>query len=278
MRRARGRYSATVVFPNAGRWRYGVRVGRRVRFAGEVLVLPARPRLQQPFGVVEEADGTMLVADWQGDRIYRLSPKTRDGIVVARIPEPRDLEWTPDGRLLVASGDRVLELDPANGATRVVLDAGVFVGGIAALADGTLFVNEDGTTIARVSPSGRRTVLATGLDGIHGLTWTDKGLVACESYAGRVLRLTGDDMAVLASGLANPSYAAPAVEGGLFVTEFGANRVSHLRADGTAEPLADVPQPGPISITHDGKLLVGSLDGRIYGVDAATGAVRRVYP
>ena len=86
--------------------------------------------------------------------------------------------------------------------------------------------------------------------------WTESGLVACESYAGRVLRLHGGGLTVLGAGLANPSYAVPDGEGGLFVTEFTGSRVSHLAADGTVEALAEVPQPGPISGTSNGDLLI----------------------
>ena len=277
LRRAGARLRATVVFPSAGLWRYGVRVGSKTRFVGRARVLAARPRLRQPFAVLEEAGGTLLVADWPADRIYRLSPSTRDGVVVARIPRPRDLAWTPEGRLLVASGERVVQLDPATGATHVVVEAEAFVGGLAVAPDGTLFVNEDGTTIARIFPDGRRTTLAAGLDGVHGLEWTEAGLVVCESFAGRVLLLRDDGLELLAAGLANPSYAV-ADEAGLFVTEFAGSRVSRLAWDGSVDTLANVPQPGPITRTRAGDLLVGSLDGSIRRVDPATGAVRRVYP
>ena len=60
--RAGRRHRAWVTFPEAGRWRYGVRIGTRDRLVGSVLVPPAVPRLKQPYGIVGQPGGPQLVA------------------------------------------------------------------------------------------------------------------------------------------------------------------------------------------------------------------------
>jgi hypothetical protein len=70
-------------------------------------------------------------------------------------------------------------------------------------------------------------VLADGLNGVHGILSTAEGVVICESYAGNVRLLAPDSrLLTLASGLGNPSYAAPGPDGGVYLTEFSANRLS----------------------------------------------------
>ena len=102
--------------------------------------------------------------------------------------------------------------------------------------------------------------------------------MACESYAGNVRLVTEGSTRTLASGLGNPSYAAPAPDGGVYVTEFSANRVSLIERSGAVRALASVSRPGPIAPDGAGRLLVGSLNGTISRVDPLTGRVSRVWP
>ena len=117
--RAGRRHRAWVTFPEAGRWRYGVRIGTRDRFVGSVLVRPAVPRLQQPYGIVAQPGGALLVADYRSDAIIRLDPARGGAAIFARIPRPRDLRPAANGTLLVPSGRNVYELDPRTRALRV---------------------------------------------------------------------------------------------------------------------------------------------------------------
>jgi sugar lactone lactonase YvrE len=225
--------------------------------------------LSEPFDVVEEARGSYLVADRTANVVYRLrSGKLR---AVATMPLPRDLELVRGGRLLVASERNVLSLDPATGHIQRVAAAKAVVLGVALLRDGAIAVSEDGNRIVRLD-RGRRTVLATGLDGVHGLLSTDRGLVACESSTGRVLRLA-KRVEVIAEGLELPSFAVPASGGALYVAEFGAGRISHVAASGKKRTVAAVPSPAGISLTSRGDILVASLDGRVARIDPLRGRV-----
>ena len=63
--RAGRRHRAWVTFPEAGRWRYGVRIGSRDRFVGRPSSVWRFPRLQQPYGIVAQTGGALLVADYR---------------------------------------------------------------------------------------------------------------------------------------------------------------------------------------------------------------------
>ena len=229
---------------------------------------PARPTptptaettLGEPFDILEEATGSYLIADRTENAVFRL----RDGALetVAKLEGPRDLEPAPDGRVLVASGRHVVALDPRTGATETVATAqddvlGITAGG--ALTDGR-----------RVVRDGR--VLVRGLDGAHGLLETRAGLVVCDSGNGRVL-LVARRRRVLADGLDLPSFAAPAPDGALYVTEFGAGRLIRIERSGKVRPIADVPSPTALSVARDGSVLVTGLGGFVSRIDPETGDV-----
>lgn len=276
--RAGRRHRSWVTFPEAGRWSYGVRIGTRDRFVGSVLVRPAVPRLQQPYGIVARPGGALLVADYRSNAVIRLDPARGGATIFARIPRPRDLRPAANGMLLVSSGRNVYELDPRTRALRVGVRAASRLDGLAPAPGGGLYVVEGQSRIVHIAPDGSRAVLADGLNGVHGILSTAGGVVVCESYAGNVRLVTEQGTRTLANGLGNPSYAAPAPDGGVYVTEFSANRVSLIERSGAVRALASVSQPGPIAPDGAGRLLVGSLDGTISRLDPISGRVSRVWP
>ncbi len=216
--------------------------------------------LGEPFDILEEAPGSYLIADRTMNAVFRLRAGALE--TVAELEGPRDLEPTPDGRVLVASGRNVVALDPRTGATETVTSARADVLGIAASGAHT-----DGRRVVR---DGR--VLVRGLDGAHGLLDTDAGLVVCDSGNGRVL-LVGRDRRVLADGLDLPSFAAQGPDGALYVTEFGAGRLVRIERSGKVTPIADVPAPTALSMARDGHVLVTGLGGAVSRVDPESGEV-----
>lgn len=278
LKRAGTRYRAVVTFPAAGRWRYGVRIGKRNRFVGSVLVRPAVPALGQPYGIVEEPQGTILVGDFRAGAILRLNPATGDGAVLVRVPEPRDLRATDGGRLLVSSRNTVLEVDPVTRRLRVRARAAGALEGIAPAEGGAVYAVEEQSRIVRLDADGTRRVLADGLNGVHGILLTAEGVVVCESFAGNVRLVTQGGVATIAVGLGNPSYAAPAPDGRLYVSEFSTDRVSLVERSGRVTEVARIRSPGPIALERTGRLLVGTIDGRIFRVDPETGRSTVVWP
>jgi hypothetical protein len=141
--RDRRRYRTSVVFPAPGRWRYGVRVRRRDHFVGSVAVRRRAPALQQPYGILEDAGGTLLVADFRQSAVFRLRPASGEGGILARVRAPGDLRASPDGKVLVSSGSGVLELDPATGAARLRARASGELEGVAPGPDGSVYAVEE---------------------------------------------------------------------------------------------------------------------------------------
>lgn len=256
-----------------------MRLRKRDHVVGTVAVRGRAPALRMPFGIVEEARGTLLVADFSQSAVLRLHPATGEGRILARVDAPRDLRASPDGNLLVSSGSRVVELDAATGLTRVRARAAGALEGVAPGPDGSVYAVEDQVRVVRLGADGSRSVLADGLNGVHGILPTADGLVLCESYAGNVRVLTPDGgLRTLASALGNPSYAAPGPHGAVYVTEFSANRLSLVDRSGRVRQVAPVASPGPVALDRRSRLLVGSIDGRIRRIDPATGRTTLVWP
>jgi sugar lactone lactonase YvrE len=237
--------------------------------------LGARPVLVQPFDLLPLADGRVVVTDRVQGAVLVLDPARRSGRRLARVREARELDRLADGRFLVTSGARVLAVD-ARGRVREYARAAAPLLGIARGAGGTLYGSEDGKTVVRLRP-GPRTVLASGLDGVHGITAVPGALVLSEAYAGRVLRLdlATREVTVLATGLGNPSFTLPARDGSFFVSEFTGNRVSRLRADGTVTEVASVFQPGPIAFDAHRRIVGVTLGGTVFRIER--GRARTIY-
>ena len=237
----------------------------------------ARPRLSQPLigDVVPLTDGRLVVSDFGQGAVFVVDPVRRTGRRAAQVTQARELERLPDGRVLVTSGASVVAVDLRTGRKQRYARAAAPLLGIAR-SGGTLYGSEEGKTVVRLRP-GPRTVLARGLDGVHGITVLTEALVLSESYAGRVLRLelaTGR-VEVLAEGLGNPSFTLPAPGGGFYVSEFMGGRISHLHADGTVTRLAAVTQPGPIAFDARHRIVGITFGGTVFRVEG--GRARTIY-
>jgi len=241
----------------------------------------AHPMLQQPFDLLPVPNGHLIVADMPANTVYDLDPARNSGRVVARIREARELARLPDGRILVTSHDRVMALNLRTGKSSVYLTARGYILGIALAPDGWLYVSEnqvghEETDVVRFR-GGTREVLAPDLRGVHGILYTDRGLILGEAYAGRVLRLdpATRTITVLAAGLGNPGFALPAAGGGYYVSEFYGNRISRLWPDGHVTTIAPVLQPGPIAFDLLHRIIGVSLSGVVFRI--VRGTSRTIY-
>jgi DNA-binding beta-propeller fold protein YncE len=237
----------------------------------------AAPRLSQPLigDVLPLADGRLVVSDFGQGAVFVVDPARRTGRRAASVAQARELERLPDGRVLVTSGANVVAADLRTGRTQRYARAAAPLLGIAR-SGSTLYGSEAGKTVVRLRP-GPRTVLARGLDGVHGITVQPGALVLAESYAGRVLRLdlATRDVEVLAEGLGNPSFTLPAAGGGFYVSEFAGGRISHLHPDGTVTKFATVTQPGPIAFDPRHRIVGITFGGTIFRVEG--GRARTIY-
>jgi hypothetical protein len=87
------------------------------------------------------ADGSIRVLDATGADIATAQREPRTDTLDDQVLSPPGFAWTPDGRVLFASGPRVLALDPTGGEARepslVVESDRAFVSSIATSRDGT---------------------------------------------------------------------------------------------------------------------------------------------
>ena len=216
-----------------------------------------------------------MVTDRAGGAVLLVDPARKTARRLARVAEARELAVS-GGRFFVTSREKVLALDVRTGRTTPFARAAAPILGLAAAPGGGVYASEGGATIVRIGADGVRTVLATGLDGVHGITPTPAGLVLAESFAGRVLRLdpaTGK-LTVLASGLGNPSFTL-ADGAALYVSEFRGGRVSRLAA-GRIKTVATIGSPGAIAFDGRRRIVGVTLDGTLFRIER--GRARTIYP
>jgi hypothetical protein len=281
LRRDSAGLGALVVFPRSGTWAYGISVRKGFTRVGTVVV---RPRLRalvvhEPFDAVD-AGRWILISDRIDNALYRLERATREWSRLARITEARDVEVVDDRTVLVTSTSEVLRVDVQTPATTTVARAADVIVGLVRAANGDLYVSEGGTRLVRIAGDGSRRVILDGRNGIHGLLFAGGRLIACETFAGNVLSVDIDTGAVqvLARGLANPSYAAPAPNG-FYITEFQGNRIDLLARDGAVRPIAEMPYPGSLFPSSGGTLLATSVvTDAVVRVDPASGSVTSILP
>jgi len=141
--------------------------------------------------------GRLWFCNWGTQQVIALG---LDGTaeVVARIPTtlPYSIDWLPDGRMLVVSGQqaRILRQEPDGSlVTHADLSAiaGVF-NEIVVDGRGNAYVN--GTAIALVTPDGTARAVASGLEFGNGMAVTpdNSSLIVAESHGNR---LTAFDIA-----------------------------------------------------------------------------------
>jgi hypothetical protein len=268
---------ARVRFLRQGRWDYGLRSRTRFRKLGSVLVRQRRLVLLEPFDAVEVGQW-IVISDRRAGALYRLDVRTGLWARFASVREARELEPVSQDEVLVTSGERILRVGVRTGAVAEIARASDVILGLDVGPGDELFVSEGGAVV-RLRPSGGREVLLGGLDGVHGVLLGDADrLLVAETFAGRVheIDLAGGGSVVLAEGLSNPSSLASAPDGGLYVSEFAAGRVSYIGRGGSARRVATVVRAGALWPAADGSLLVTALGGDVLRVDPRTGRARSV--
>lgn len=214
-------------------------------------VVSAIDVLCQPQDIVPLEDGGFLVAD----SYYKVIWQVRAGAsaVYAGDLDAPEGPWGPVGGYNDAPLTETLfqepwafapfldgwaVSDPANGAVRLVLPDGtrtlncttsehlpkssmgvVFTRptGLAADGEGNLYVADTAAgAVRRVTPEGRLTTLAEGLEEPMGLCWLDGALYAAETGAHRVVRIAPDGTVTAAAGTGEAALAdGPAAEAAL---------------------------------------------------------------
>ena len=150
--------------------------------------------------------------------------------------------------------------------------------GVALDAEGNRYVGGYGSgELILIEPDDTRTVLMTGLGGIHDVKWspTENSLLLAVPGGGRVIEYLLDEgrAVTLASGLTEPISAMRFPDDPrVFVSERSANRLSVID-DGVARPFAVLPRPAVLAPFGNGALLV-TVSGGVMEVDRVSGATR----
>ena len=218
-----------------------------------------------PTDVIRGADGALYVADTYNKAVWRLIDGRMERIAGA--DSPHDISDTPVGGYLDGNADQALFAstwaiapflnglaisDPENNVVRVLqegvvwtanIDGYAYPTGLAADGKGNLYIaNTHAGEILLVTPEGKVTKAATGLDNPMGLCYANGTLYIAETGARRVMQLRNGTLS---------RFAGSGTEGG---------------ADGPAMSASFVT---PMALT------VGT-DGSVYVSDPAAATVRCV--
>jgi len=270
-----GRYRASVVFPKAGRWTFGARVGgARVRF-GSVSVRPrAVPvTFAWPTSVDVEPDGSLLVAEngnQSGNgRVDRIDPRTGTIVEIAEAEQAYSVAHAPSGAIYLSAGKSLLRLDGSGGTTPVVQAAGD-IGPIAVAANGDVYYATGAQVFRLVGGTGAPVQVASGLSGPHGLAvLNDGGILVSDTGHARVERIDiATGKAETWGDLVDPRGIAITPDRTAYVVDARVHRVVRLRIDG--KRLGSVNH-----VFYDPYAVAAGPDGSLYVVDTA--AVGRVY-
>jgi hypothetical protein len=150
--------------------------------------------------------------------------------------------------------------------------------GVALDADGNRYVGAyDRGELIQITPDDTRTVLLTGLGGVHDVKWspTENSLLIAVPGGGRVIEYLLDEgrALTLASGLTEPISAMRFPDDPrVFVSERSVNRLSVID-NGVVSPFATVPRPAVLAPLGNGALIV-TVTGGVAEIDRVTGATR----
>jgi glucose/arabinose dehydrogenase len=189
---------------------------------------PAVGQLKQPYKVLVEPRGSLLVADGQSGRIVRVNPETGERTIYARgLGRVYDLTYGPGGRLYAATGSRILRFTGRKG--HIVARGLKYPSGVAVAPNGTMYVVETSRNrVLRFTAGMRKRVViaSTGLDQPLGIARsTDGALYVPDSHHGRVVRIgAGGSLEPVATGIELPVSITAEPDGSLLI-------VDHVRHD-----------------------------------------------
>jgi len=226
-----------------------------------------------PDAVKFDADGCLVSTQAATGEVLRIDPRTGERTVLAQLTPGLD-NCTFVGERLFASNfsGAITEILPG-GQTDATLPGGLnWPLDLTVDADGTVYI-ADGTYFYALGPRGRLDTVgmlfSPGYPGfLRGVEATGPGVFLATTSGGQLCRYTPaeDHTEVLADGF-DQLYGVAAAADGVVVTEFGTDRVLHVR-NGTVDVLATgVHRPVGVAVDTDGTVLVAeSGAGRVVGI------------
>ena len=149
------------------------------------------------------------------------------------------------------------------------------VGGVTIDLVGNIYVADFGDLVWKITPEGKRHVLASGLYGASGNAIDKEGnLLQSNFYGDSIIRIDrkGQAQPFVTSGLSGPvGIAINKQTGGVYVANCRDNSIAKIATDGTASPFAKSDLfkcPNGISFDRDGNLYVVNFrDNKMLKVD-----------
>ncbi|MCX7283051.1 MAG: SMP-30/gluconolactonase/LRE family protein [Novosphingobium sp.] len=243
---------------------------------GEIEVIsPMGGDIVAPDDLVFDDKGNLYLTEITLGRVVMRSRDGTTRVVQGDIPVANPITWH-QGRLFAGEcrvGGRILELDPAGGSARVILDGVPMSNAFQIGPDGKLYVPVMGANeIWRVDvESGAHEVVAGNLGVPDSVKFDSKGrIVTTQVASGEVLRIdpqngTREVLASLGSGLDNVTFVGDR----LFVSSINGS-VTEILEPGKVRPLVQRGLQWPLGIAaaDDGQVFV--CDGLFgYEIDRA---------
>ena len=234
-----------------------------------------------------DRDDRIFVSSFMDGSIVEVTgPDTNRQVLPSHVNSPGGIAYTPDGRLFLADGAALRELDPATGesihaAGALVTDVGQ---AMSVHPHGEHLVLSSPTTVTVWDPDGERVVARVEgfQEAIDAVAYGDD-IVVSEFGTGSVVRLdpeSPDDRVVVASGLAEPAGLA-AHGGDLYVADRSGAVLQVLDEGAVLETPRAVATglsgPEGVAVGGDGSLYVVEVEaGRVTRVDVESGAAAAV--
>ena len=234
-----------------------------------------------------DRDDRIFVSSFMDGSIVEVTgPDTIRQVLPSHVNSPGGIAYTPEGRLFLADGAALRELDPATGeslhaAGALVTDVGQ---AMSVHPHSEHLVLSSPTTVTVWDPDEDRVVARVeGFENAIDALAHGGDLFVSEYGTGSVVRLdpaSPDDRTVVASGLSEAAGLA-AGDGDVYVAD-RSGTVLQLLDDGavlaTPRPVATgLSGPEGIAVAGDGSLYVVEVEaGRVARVDAESGAVTAI--
>jgi sugar lactone lactonase YvrE len=247
------------VLPAPGRWSLTARLRGRGYPLGAVLATPPPAEVVEPFSVALAPDGTLVVADREGDRVVRIEPASGRSTVLAELNEPIEVAVETDGDVLVIAEQRIRLIAAGSGTVTTVAGTGERTFG------------PDGVPAAGAPLSGP-TGLALAPDGDVLIAEYDNRVRRIDAQSGLITTLIGDGTEgsggdggpARAARVAAPHGVAVARDGSVLVADSHNGRVRRIGPDGVVQTIPGGPTvPIEVVVSSDGSLYVVG-DNRIW--------------
>jgi len=220
--------------------------------------------LQEPYRVVAEPNGRLLVADGHSGRIVRVDPHDAvQSVFAGGLGRVSDVALGPRGTVYATNDSQVVRFSAAH-TKRVVARGLHSPSGLAVTANGSFYVSDsERNRVLRYTAGKRKVVASKGLDQPLGVAiGADRAVYVADSHHGRIVRIRpGGKLKTVVKGLRLP-VAVTAERGGSLLI------VDHVAHDQPGKILRRLPD-GTLRVLSSGAIsavtsAAAAADGTIY--------------